>query len=114
MCQALIANEPCRRRAGSDAAGARGLYGEWEPLRGLRSPPFPPQGVLVTIRLWPSDPQMCEDLAFFLRRHDCYAEAVEDGTVLVELPHLLHREQAQMEKVAVRVGDRAIRSLPRD
>ena len=51
----------------------------------------------MTIRLRPSDPETCTDLAFFLRRHDCPVDEVGDGTVLVELPHLLHREQAQME-----------------
>jgi hypothetical protein len=51
----------------------------------------------VTIRLRPSDPEACGDLAFFLCRHDCHAQVVEDGTITVELPHALHQEQARME-----------------
>jgi hypothetical protein len=31
------------------------------------------------------------------RRHDCRAEVAVDGTVMVELPHALHRDQARME-----------------
>jgi hypothetical protein len=49
------------------------------------------------ISLRPSDPETCGDLAFFLSRHDCQAEATQEGTVLVALPHTFHREQARME-----------------
>jgi hypothetical protein len=51
----------------------------------------------MKLRLRPSDPETCDVLAFFLRRHDCRAEVANDGTVLVGLPHALHREQAGME-----------------
>jgi hypothetical protein len=51
----------------------------------------------LKIRLWPSDPETCDELAFFLRRHDCRAEVAGDRTVLVELPHPFHQEQARME-----------------
>jgi hypothetical protein len=49
------------------------------------------------IRLRLSEPGVAEDLATFLSRHDCRAKVAEDGTVLVELPHVLHRDQARME-----------------
>lgn len=51
----------------------------------------------MTIRLRLSEPGVADDLAFFLCRHECRAEAAEDGTVLVELAHALHQEQARME-----------------
>jgi hypothetical protein len=51
----------------------------------------------MMICLRPSDPEMCDHLAVFLRRHDCRAEAAEAGTVLVAPPHTFHREQARME-----------------
>jgi hypothetical protein len=51
----------------------------------------------MTIRLRLSDPGVADDLATFLSRHDCRAEVAEDGTVLVELPHALHRDQARRE-----------------
>jgi hypothetical protein len=51
----------------------------------------------MTIRLRPSEPGDGDDLAFFLSRHECSAEVAEDGTVFVELPHVLHQEQARME-----------------
>ncbi len=51
----------------------------------------------MTICLRPNDPSLSEDLACFLRRHDCRAEAVGEGTVRVDLPHRLHLEQAEME-----------------
>ena len=51
----------------------------------------------MKLRLRPSDPETCDVLAFFLCRHDCRAEVAEDGTVLVELPHAFHQEQAWME-----------------
>ena len=51
----------------------------------------------MRICLRPSDPETCDDLAFFLRRHECSAEVGEEGTVFVELPHALHEEQARME-----------------
>jgi hypothetical protein len=49
------------------------------------------------IRLRLSEPRVAEDLATFLSRHDCRAKVAADGTVLVELPHVLHRDQARME-----------------
>jgi hypothetical protein len=62
------------------------------------TPPCLPLGdALVTIRLRPSEPEVRNDLAFFLCRHGCCAEVVGDGTVIVELPHVLHQEQARME-----------------
>jgi hypothetical protein len=51
----------------------------------------------MTIRLRVSEPRVAHDLASFLSGHDCRAEVTEDGTVLVELPHLLHRDQARLE-----------------
>lgn len=69
-------------------------------------PAFRPAWSMMMIRLRPSDPETCDDLAFFLRRHDCRAELAEDGTVLVELPHLFHDEQAQMEVVSASVFGR--------
>jgi hypothetical protein len=51
----------------------------------------------MTIRLRLSEPGLAEDLASFLSRHDCPAAAAEDSSVLVELPHLLHQEQARLE-----------------
>src|SRR6266508_924455 len=51
----------------------------------------------MTIRLRPSEPGVGDDLALFLCRHECRAEVAEDGTVMVELPHVLHQEQARME-----------------
>jgi hypothetical protein len=51
----------------------------------------------MVLRLWPSEPEVGDDLALFLCRHGCFAEVAKDGTVTVELPHLLHQEQARME-----------------
>jgi hypothetical protein len=51
----------------------------------------------MTIRLRLSEPRIAEDLASFLSRYDCRAEVAADGTVMVELPHALHRDQARME-----------------
>ena len=51
----------------------------------------------MTIRLRVSEPRVADDLASFLSRHDCRAEVAEDGTVLVELPHVLHQDQARLE-----------------
>jgi hypothetical protein len=51
----------------------------------------------MTIRLRLSEPRIADDLASFLSRRDCRAEVAEDGTVTVELPHALHRDQARME-----------------
>jgi hypothetical protein len=51
----------------------------------------------MTIRLRLSEPGVADDLATFLSRHDCRAEVAEDETVLVELPHTLHPDQARME-----------------
>jgi hypothetical protein len=56
-----------------------------------------PRGDASMIRLRPSEPGIADDLASFLSRHDCRAEVAEDGTVMVELPHVLHRAQARME-----------------
>jgi hypothetical protein len=49
------------------------------------------------ISLRPSEPEACDDLAFFLCRHDCRAEVTKEGTILVALPHTFHAEQARME-----------------
>jgi hypothetical protein len=51
----------------------------------------------MTIRLRPSDPETCIELASFLRGHDCRAEVAGDGTVLAYLPHPFHEKQARME-----------------
>jgi hypothetical protein len=51
----------------------------------------------LTIRLRLSEPGLAEDLASYLSRHDCRAVAAEDSSVIVELPHLLHQEQARLE-----------------
>jgi hypothetical protein len=68
----------------------------------------------MTIRLRPSEPGVAEDLASFLSRHDCRAEVAADGTVMVELPHVLHRDQARMElELYIRVWQ-AIRSVSVD
>jgi hypothetical protein len=42
-------------------------------------------------------PSSADALALFLSRRECPAEAAEDGTVMVELAHALHEEQARME-----------------
>ena len=49
------------------------------------------------IRLRLSEPGFDEDLSTFLCRHECHAEVIEDRTVVVELPHALHEEQALRE-----------------
>ena len=51
----------------------------------------------MTIQLRPSEPGVEGDLASFMHRHGCRAEVAEDGSVLVELPHDIHEEQAHME-----------------
>jgi hypothetical protein len=51
----------------------------------------------MTIRLRLSDPGSADALALFLSRRECPAEAAEDGTVMVELAHAPHEEQARME-----------------
>ena len=51
----------------------------------------------MTIRLRLSEPGFADGLAFFLCQHECRAEAAEGGTVIVELAHALHQEQARME-----------------
>ena len=51
----------------------------------------------MALRLCPSEPDVGDDLALFLCRHGCFAEVTKDGTVIVELPHVLHQEQARME-----------------
>ena len=67
----------------------------------LAAAPLPahaPRGdASMTIRLRPSEPGVGDDLASFLCRHECRAEVAEDGTVVVELPHVIHQEQARME-----------------
>jgi hypothetical protein len=78
----------------------RELVAQGEPglLRRLRSPLAAPHGkASMTIRLRLSEPGVADDLASFLSRHDCRAEVAEDETVMVELPHVLHRDQARME-----------------
>ena len=49
------------------------------------------------IRLRLSEPGFEEDLSTFLCRHECKAEVVRHRTVVVELPHALHEEQALRE-----------------
>ena len=74
------------------AQGSRGHGGGSAPR--LRRP----RGeASMTIRLRLSEPRVAEDLASFLSRYDCRAEVAADGTVMVELPHVLHRDQARME-----------------
>ena len=51
----------------------------------------------MALRLCPRDPDVGDDLALFLCRHGCFAEVAKDGIVVVELPHVLHQEQARME-----------------
>ena len=51
----------------------------------------------MALHLCPSEPDVGDDLALFLCRHGCSAEVAKDGTVIVELPHVLHEEQARME-----------------
>jgi hypothetical protein len=51
----------------------------------------------MALRLYPSEPDVGDDLALFLCRHECFAEVAKDGSVIVELPHALHQEQARME-----------------
>jgi hypothetical protein len=51
----------------------------------------------MTIRLRLSEPGLADALALFLSRRECPAEVAEDGTVMVELAHALHQEQARME-----------------
>jgi hypothetical protein len=58
---------------------------------------LPPEMLRLTIRLRPSEPELGDDLALFLCRHGCFAEVAKDGTVVAELPHVLHQEQARME-----------------
>ena len=52
----------------------------------------------MALRLYPSEPDVGDDLALFLCRHGCFAEVAKDGTVIVELPHVLHQEQARMNR----------------
>jgi hypothetical protein len=66
-------------------------------LRRLRLLSFAAWSWSMTIRLRPSEPGLEDDLALFLRRHECRAEVDENGRVIVELPHLIHQEQARME-----------------
>jgi hypothetical protein len=78
----------------------RELVAQGEPglLRRLGSPLAAPHGeASMTSRLRLSEPRVAEDLASFLSRYDCRAEVAADGTVMVELPHVLHRDQARME-----------------
>ena len=51
----------------------------------------------MVIRLRPNEPEVGNELALFLRRHECWADLADNGTVIVELPHVLHHEQARME-----------------
>jgi hypothetical protein len=51
----------------------------------------------MTIRLRLSEPRVAEDLVSFLSRHYCRAEVAADGAVMVELPHVLQRDQGQTE-----------------
>jgi hypothetical protein len=72
--------------------------GESDPFCGGSAPACAPRGdASMTIRLRPSEPGVGDDLALFLCRHECRAEVAGDGTVVVELPHVLHQEQARME-----------------
>lgn len=84
------------RRAGSDAAGAGASFGaSREPVRWLPSPCPPLGDASMAIRLRPSEDEWGDDLAIFLSRHGCSAEAAKGVTV--ELPHVLHQKQARME-----------------
>lgn len=94
--KSLAATKLVPRRMGSDAAGARASL-EAGPLRRLHSLPLGRMDVSMKLRLRPSDPETCDALVFFLRRHDCRAEVAGNGTVLVGLPHPFHQQQARME-----------------
>jgi hypothetical protein len=67
------------------------------PCGGSAPRPLPCGDASRTSRLRVSEPRVADDLASFLSGHDCRAEVAEDGTVMVELPHVLHRDQARME-----------------
>lgn len=58
----------------------------------------------MRICLRPSDPETCDDLAFFLRRHECSAEVGEEGTVFVELPHAFMRSRRAWNSVSTSVS----------
>jgi hypothetical protein len=49
----------------------------------------------IVLRL--SDSRAIPELTLFLRKQGCRAKSSEDGTVIVELPHALHVQQARME-----------------
>jgi hypothetical protein len=51
----------------------------------------------MTIRVRLSEPGLADGLALFLCRHECRAEAAEDGTVMVDVADALHQEQARLE-----------------
>jgi hypothetical protein len=65
---------------------------------GRPAAPRPPRTQMPTaLHLRPRERELAPALAFFLRRQGCAAELRQDGTVLVELPHQLHEQQAEME-----------------
>jgi hypothetical protein len=54
-------------------------------------------GAVVTILLRPREEGLSMALALFLTKQGCPATVVGSETVAVELPHMLHGEQARME-----------------
>jgi hypothetical protein len=74
------------------SAGWRGREADAPPLHVRRVTQMP-----TALHLRPRERELAPALAFFLRRQGCAAELRQDGTVLVELPHQLHEQQAGME-----------------
>jgi hypothetical protein len=77
-----------RRELGSSLEGG---------AKGDRSRPSTFLGAVVTILLRPQEEGLSTALALFLTKQGCPATVVGSETVAVELPHLLHAEQARME-----------------
>jgi hypothetical protein len=73
-------------RRGADAAAPRRSFSRTARESGL-----------MTVRLRVSEPELASGLAFFLGRHECSATVSGGGVVDVDLPHLLHDEQARLE-----------------
>ena len=74
----LDARAPMRREPAASFGASR------EPLRWLRSPLSAAGDASMALRLWPSEPEIGDDLALFLCRHGCFAEVAKDGAVIVE------------------------------
>jgi hypothetical protein len=74
------------------SAGWRGREADAPPLHVRRV-----TQMSTALHLRPREREIAPALAFFLRRQGCAAELRQDGTVLVELPHQLHEQQAEME-----------------